>query len=324
MAPDLVLMTIYSLFWRLIGPGEYNLAMKRWLLLVSFVVLTIAWRFPIVRAQEPTSEPEATPSVEATSTASTSPRNGQTRSGSDLTEPTGPARGKLEQYLLSKEPGPLSVTTFLQHALRRAVAAGVPATTLVLILLFPLVGAIIAAARHLVGLRGFGLFTTAALSIAFLATGIAVGILLFVVIIGFASLGRVFIRRLRLQYLPRIALLLWFVSLGIFSLLAISPYLGLDQLVTISIFPILLLVLFAEAFIGSRIGVGLRRAVALTVETIILAVICFLVLSLESLQRFAILNPEVTVVSVAVFDVFLGKYVGLRLLEYWRFRELIG
>jgi hypothetical protein len=30
------------------------------------------------------------------------------------------------------------------------------------------------------------------------------------------------------------------------------------------------------------------------------------------------------VLAVAVFDVFLGKYVGLRLLEYWRFRELIG
>lgn len=246
------------------------------------------------------------------------------RQEADLTQPTGPARGKLEQYLLSKDPGPLSLTTFLQHALRQAVQLGVPATTLVLILLFPLVGAIIAAARHLIGLRGFGLFTTAALSTAFLATGIVVGILLFLVIIAFASFGTILIRRLRLQYLPRIALLLWFVSLGIFAILAISPYLGLDELVSISIFPILLLVLFAETFIGSRIGLGLRRAVALSIETIILAVICFLVLSLESLQRFAVLNPELTVLSVAVFDVFLGKYVGLRLMEYWRFRELIG
>jgi hypothetical protein len=95
-------------------------------------------------------------------------------------------------------------------------------------------------------------------------------------------------------------------------------------LVTISIFPILLLVLFAETFISSRIGLGMRRAVELTSETIILAVICFLVLSLDSLQRYAILNPEVTVLSVAVFDIFLGKYVGLRLLEYWRFREIFG
>lgn len=269
---------------------------------------------------------EATVSAqEATAAAETDPvAVPKSREEADLTEPTGPARGKLEQYLLSKDPGPLSLTNFLQHALRRAVSLGVPATTLVLLLLFPLVGAIIAAARHLVGLRGFGLFTTAALSIAFLATGIVVGILLFVVIISVASVGTVLIRRLRLQYLPRIALLLWFVSLGIFALLSISPYLGLGELVTISIFPILLLVLFAETFISSRIGLGMHKAVELTIETIILAVICFLVLSLEGLQRFAVLNPEVTVASVAVFDVFLGKYVGLRLLEYWRFRELFS
>lgn len=242
----------------------------------------------------------------------------------DLTEPEGPAKGKLEQYLLSKDPGPLSVTNFLQHALRSAVELGVPANTLVLLLLFPLVGAIIAASRHLVGLRGFGLFTTAALSIAFLAMGAIVGILLFVFIIAIAMIGRRLLRRMRLQYLPRIALLLWFVSLGIFALLAISPYLGVKELVTISIFPILLLVLFAETFISSRIGLGLRKAVEMTTETIILAVICFLVLSLESLQSFAILNPEMTVIGVAVFDIFLGKYVGLRLLEYWRFRELIS
>ncbi|OGY17652.1 MAG: hypothetical protein A2900_05825 [Candidatus Chisholmbacteria bacterium RIFCSPLOWO2_01_FULL_50_28] len=242
----------------------------------------------------------------------------------DLTEPAGPAKGKLEQYLAQKDPGPLSINNFLQHAIRRAVARGVPATTLVLILLFPLVGAIIASARHLIGLRGYGLFTTAALSIVFLATGVTVGILFFLMILSVATVTRISLRQLRLQYLPRIALLLWFVSLSIFAVLVLYPYLGLGTLVSLSIFPILLLVLLTETFIGSQMGLGMRRAVELASETVLLAVICYLVLSMEFLQRFTILNPELTVISVAVFDVFLGKYVGLRLLEYWRFRELIG
>jgi hypothetical protein len=300
--------------------------MKRFIwFLGAFLTLLVLPLIPVSAAEETAGAPTATESAVATgSSEGTVLPIVNVIGKTDLTEPTGLARGKLEQYLLSKDPGPLSITNFLQHALRRAVALGVPANTLVLVLLFPLVGAVIAAARHLIGLRGFGLFTTAALSIAFLATGFTVGMLLFVIIILVASLGRVFIGSLKLQYLPRIALLLWFVSLGIFALLAVSPYLGLNELVTISIFPILLLVLFVETYIGSRIGVGLRRAIELTIETIILAVICYLVLSLESLQRFAVLNPELTVASVAVFDIFLGKYVGLRLLEYWRFRELFG
>jgi hypothetical protein len=278
-------------------------------------------------AEELPTVKEATVSGEEATPASMlvdEPSPTEKRKEVDLTEPEGLAKSKLEKYLEEQEIGPLSITNFLQHAIRSSISKGVPANILVLLLLFPLVGAIIAASRHLVGLRGFGLFTTAALSIAFLATGIVVGIMLFVLILVVASASRVILRRLRLQYLPRIALLLWFVSLGIFALVAISPYLGLEELINISIFPILLLVLFAETFIGSRIGLGMRRAMELTVETIILAVICFLVLSLESLQRFAVMNPEITVLSVAVFDVFLGKYVGLRLLEYWRFKEIIG
>lgn len=300
--------------------------MKKAVRIVLFLLLCLTFAVPAVAVEVDEDTPATESSEEATAAAEVEQVVAQpsNRVDTDLTELTGPAKGKLEQYLLEKEPGPLSVTNFLQHALRRAVALGVPANTMVLLLLFPLVGAMIAAARHLIGLRGFGLFTTAALSIAFLATGIVVGIIMFLFIMLSANFGRVLIRKLRLQYLPRIALLLWFVSLGIFALLAISPYLGLGELVSISIFPILLLVLFVETFIGSRIGLGLRKAMELTIETIILAAICFLVLSFESLQRFAILNPEMTVMAVAVFDVFLGKYVGLRLLEYWRFRELIG
>lgn len=300
--------------------------MKKAVRIVLFLLLCLTFAVPAVAVEVDEDTPATESSEEATAAAEVEQVVAQpsNRVDTDLTELAGPAKGKLEQYLLEKEPGPLSVTNFLQHALRRAVALGVPANTMVLLLLFPLVGAVIAAARHLIGLRGFGLFTTAALSIAFLATGIIVGVIMFIFIMLSANFGRVLIRRLRLQYLPRIALLLWFVSLGIFALLAISPYLGLGELVSISIFPILLLVLFVETFIGSRIGLGLRKAMELTIETIILAAICFLVLSFESLQRFAILNPEMTVMAVAVFDVFLGKYVGLRLLEYWRFRELIG
>lgn len=274
-------------------------------------------------AVEATESSEASLSGEASAAAVLREEIKQTREA-DLTEPSGPARGKLEQYMFSRELGPLGITNFLQHLMLRAVELGVPANTLVLLLLFPIVGAIIAAGRHLVGLRGFGLFTTAALSIALLATGIVVGILMFTFILVAATLGRMLVRRLKLQYLPRIALMLWFVSLGIFFLLSISPYIGIGNLITISIFPILLLVLFAETYIGTRIGLGFRRSIELTVETILLAVICYLVLSLETLQRFAVLNPEATVLSVAVFDIFLGKYVGLRLLEYWRFRELLG
>jgi hypothetical protein len=42
------------------------------------------------------------------------------------------------------------------------------------------------------------------------------------------------------------------------------------------------------------------------------------------LQKFALLNPEILLLAVLAFNLILGKYVGLRLLELWRFRKLVN
>ena len=126
----------------------------------------------------------------------------------DITERTSPVKGKLENYLAEEVPGQLRINNFLQHAIRRAVSQGVSANTIVLVLLFPLVAGLIAAGRHLLGLTGFGIFVPAILAVAFLATGIKVGIALFVIIWLVAALSRKIIGKLKLQYLPRLAILM--------------------------------------------------------------------------------------------------------------------
>ena len=241
----------------------------------------------------------------------------------DITEPTPQIKGKLEKLLAEHPPRSLTVTNFLQHALREAVKKGVPANTIVLILLFPLVAAIIAASRHIVGISGFGIFLPAVLSVVFVATGIVEGLLLFLTIIIMATLSRMSLRKMKLQYLPRTALLLWFVCLGVFAFLFLSPSLNLTTIMTLSIFPILILILLAESFIGIQIGMSMKEAVRMTFETLILALFCSFVLKLEFLQKFVLLQPEITVIGVALLDVFMGKYVGLRLMEYKKFKPLL-
>lgn len=239
----------------------------------------------------------------------------------DLTQPTQEVKGKLEGYLAEQILTPLSWHNFLKHAIHRAVSSGVPANTIVLLLLLPLVAGVIAATRHLVGFRGFGILIPATISVVFVATGIITGILIFLAILVVATVGRMIIRRLKLQYLPRMALLLWFVTLGVLASLSLSPYLGLKELTTISIFPILIMVLLAETFIEVQIGKSLREATGLTTETLIVAFIGYLILSFDALQKTVLLNPEAVVLAVAIFDIFLGRYTGLRFFEYFKFHE---
>ena len=226
-----------------------------------------------------------------------------------------------EQQLGSPFPG-----NPIKYAIRASVDAGVPPNTIVLLLLLPGVAALIAAARHLVGLRGFGIFLPAALSVVFVATGPVVGIGLFLVIVFVSTTARITMRRLKLklQYLPRMALILHFVVAGILLVLFAAPFIKRPDVASVSIFPVLILVLLAEDFSRVQLGKSAKVAINLTTETLILALLSYAFLTTKVVQEFALLRPEAWVLSVLVFDVLMGRYVGLRFLEFWRFRKLVS
>lgn len=244
----------------------------------------------------------------------------------DITQPTEETIGPLEKLLDEQELGPVWPSNPIKYAIRGAIEADVAANTIVLLLLLPVVATVIAASRHLIGLKGFGIFLPAALSVVFVATGPIVGIGLFLVIVSISVVLRMVLRRakIKLQYLPRMALILLFVVFGVLSVLFAAPIINLPDLANASIFPILILVLLAEDFTKVQLGKSAKTAIRITTETLILALVSFVFLTLTPLQEFALLNPEITLLSVLVIDFLLGKYVGLRLAELWRFRKLIS
>ncbi|MFZ2199867.1 MAG: 7TM domain-containing protein [Microgenomates group bacterium] len=241
----------------------------------------------------------------------------------DLTQPTNETKNKLQRVLDENPVGELSWKNFLRYAINKAVDNGVPINTVVLILLFPLVVAIVAAARHLIGVRGAGILTPALLSVAFLATGIWAGAALFLVILIVTVLGRTALKSLKLQYLPRVSLLLWVVSAGVFLTLFAASIWNVSQLVTVGIFPILILMLLAETFIDIQAGRSGSEARALIFQTFALAMISSLLLGNEMVQRALLMWPELIFFGVAVFDLFMGRYTGLRLSEYLMYRGIV-
>lgn len=269
----------------------------------------------------------ATPTISETPTPTPQP----TQRPQDLTQPKGETKSRLERVLEEQHPGPLTITTIFQHAIRQGVAQGVPLNTIVLLLLFPVVATLIAAARHIVGLRGFGVFTPAVIAVTLLATGIRLGLTLFVSILLIAMGGRAVIRYLRLQYLPQMAQLILVMCLGVLGIFLVSPTLtfltgstlGFDRLVSVGIFPILLFTLLTETFISAQIQHGVKHAGRMTIETLVLASASFLLMNMPDIQEWVVTRPELTVLGVATINVAIGRFTGLRILEYWRFRELL-
>lgn len=280
----------------------------------------------------------ATPTVEDTLTATDSATASATASAevaenveptpsprpNDITQTPPQQLSPLAMYLRDNPLPEKTWYNFMQQAIREAVLEKrLPANIVVLILLFPAITAIISASRHLVGLRGFGVYIPAVLAVAFVSTGIVSGIAMFLVVLVSALGARRILKFLELQSLPRTAMLFWIVSIVVLTVLVLAAQFNLQPFLSVSIFPLLIMMLLAENFIETQLTSSQSQAIELTLETLLIAVVCSFVISSPTIQRFVILNPELTLLSVAAINIIGGKYAGLRLLEYIRFRSLL-
>lgn len=241
----------------------------------------------------------------------------------DITNSEGTQKDKLAAFLDANPIGSLSWHNFLAYAIRYSIQHGAPANIIVLVLLFPLIASLIAASRHIIGLRGFGIYIPAVLSVALVSTGLFVGIIIFLAIISVALFSKKILKHLRLSYLPRTALLLSMISMSILAVLLAAPFLNFAKLMSLNIFPILILVLLSENFLDAQGNTKPSDAFALAIETLGLAFVSGFILRWEFMQKIALLQPELLIVGTVVFDILVGKFAGLRVTEWLRFRPII-
>lgn len=203
----------------------------------------------------------------------------------------------------------------------RAVAAQVPLQALTFILALPVIAALVVFVRTTVGLETFGTFAPVIVSLAFLTTGLLWGVIIFVTIVGTGSFVRLLLQRVRLQLVSRLAILITIVAGVMAGLAVLGASFGIGALLNVSIFPMVIMSNMIEHFASSRAQFGTREAVRLTLNTLLMAALCFACVEWTGLQSLLLSFPEILVLAVAV-DVALGKWRGLRVLEYARFWPL--
>jgi 7 transmembrane helices usually fused to an inactive transglutaminase/Transglutaminase-like superfamily len=203
----------------------------------------------------------------------------------------------------------------------RGVRAQVPLPAFSLILVLPVIAAIIVVARTVVGVETFGTFSPVIVSLAFVTTGLRWGAAIFAVIVGVGALVRALLQHVRLQLVARLAILIAVVAAVMAGLTVIGASFGVGALMNVSIFPMVIMSNVIENFSTSQAEFGTREAVRLTINTLGLAALCYLAVDLTGMQSLLLAFPELLIVAIAV-DIGLGKWRGLRLLEYWRFFDL--
>ena len=215
----------------------------------------------------------------------------------------------------------LGVTNFMSYTINYLVNGGVKLENIILLLMLPIIATIIAFARQFLGIKTFGIYTPSIITLSFVAMGLKYGLVIFLVILVVATLMRLILNRFRLLYLPRMAIVLTVVAFALITMFVLGVSTDRTGIIALSVFPMLVLVILVEKFISIQIEKGALTAVLLSIETLVVSVACYYLVNWEGLKNLLIGYPEVVLLTI-VINILLGKWVGLRISEYFRFRSL--
>ena len=127
--------------------------------------------------------------------------------------------------------------------------------------------------------------------------------------------------RYKLLLVPRLATVLTFV-IGCLAVLALmGARLGFHHVLSAGLLPMVILTMTIERFFVVAEESGGAAALRMAASTGAVAAITYGILSWEYLQLLFFTYPELLLV-VAAGQVALGRYLGYRLTELWRFRRL--
>ena len=204
-----------------------------------------------------------------------------------------------------------------------AVQSQVPLPALNLILVLPLIAFFLVILRNVIGLETFGTFSPMLLALAFLTTGLIWGMVVFAIIVGLGTGLRLVLQGLRLHLVSRVAILIAVVAVSMVGLTVLGATLGVGALLHVSIFPMVIIANIIENFTNTQLERGTGEAFRLTFHTLLVATVSYVGIESTGLKPFVLAFPELLVVIIGV-EVLLGRWRGLRLLEYVRFARLMG
>lgn len=269
-------------------------------------------------AQTPSASPSSTTTI-ATPSVTLAIQNKV-----DVTKPDNSIDRQVINTLFIKRPATkLTILNFAAYFVQYAVRIGVPANTIVLILLLPLLATIVAFVRHVIGLPSLGMLVAVSFSITFLTIGIVAGMILLGAIILASTFARIMLKKVRIMQLPKMALSIMVVAIFVLVALVVSGTYGLITIKDLSIFPVLLLILLGERVVALQLERNIREVISITFITLVLGIIGFFLLAYVPLRNTVLLYPESILLLIPI-NIAVGRYFGLRLVEYYRFKQIIN
>jgi hypothetical protein len=189
------------------------------------------------------------------------------------------------------------------------------------ILLLPVAAFVVVMMRVLVGIKTSGTFMPVLIALAFLQTTLWVGLAIFLVLVSVGLWIRSWLSHLNLLLVARVSAVVIVVVLLMAALSLISYKLGVDQALTVTFFPTIILSWTIERMSILWEEEGGREVMMQGGGSLLVAVLAYLTMSVPLVEHLTFNFPELLVSLLGVI-LLVGKYTGYRLFELYRFRDM--
>lgn len=203
----------------------------------------------------------------------------------------------------------------------------------IILIMLPVVTTIVGIARYVIGTRTLGMFTPVIITFLLYEFGrigteqdilraLKYGIIFFLIVLIASWLSYKLLKRVRMNYIPKLTLVTIGVIVALFLSFIVSGILGFTGPVFINKFTLVILAILVEPFASAFARKSFSYGVSSAIDTFILSAFCYIIISLTKVQEFAEANLLVIPVLIIV-NIYLGRFTGLRLSEYLRFRNIL-
>lgn len=189
------------------------------------------------------------------------------------------------------------------------------------LLLIPVAALVVVLTRVLVGLSTSGTFMPILISLAFIQTTLLAGLTLFILVLSIGLWIRSYLSHMNLLLVSRVTSVVIVVILLMAAVAVLSYKLGIDQALSVTFFPTIILAWTIERMSVLWEEEGGHEVFVQGGGSLLVAVLAYLVMINPYVAHLTFNFPELLIALLGVV-LLLGKYTGYRLSELYRFREL--
>jgi hypothetical protein len=205
----------------------------------------------------------------------------------------------------------------------------------VVLVMIPVVTTILALLRYIIGIKSPNVVSVLLLTFMFLQvsfnplersedfiSGLKYGTIFYLLVLITTLTTYAIIKKFRMHYIPKLTIVFTSVVLVFITSIIVTQANNTASLIVNQTFVLVIIAVLAENIVTSFAVKNFNYALDLGIRTYIISLLCFIIIANPEI-RYIFTEYPYLIALLLVMNIYIGKFKGLRLTEYFRFKSIL-